>query len=234
MARLSGKAPLRRRRLGIRPADLSASMDLLYSVSSARDCNFAALMQVATVGILRGGELTSGLKKGVFDAGRHPTRADVFFSYRDGVAISCTILAVNSKAKGIEARRKLPVYLPMQGKFLSPGLALWYLVSIIDPVPAALRASTPLFRDPSSGSIISVPAMKSEVRRLMAAIGRDPSLYGAHSCRIGGATTMAFLQAGRDIIKDCGRWKSAAHTFATFGSAVASMTPFLRVSVTPK
>jgi hypothetical protein len=100
----------------------------------------------------------------------------------------------------------------MQGRFLQPWLALWYLVSIIDPIPSAQHASsTPLFRDPLSGSILTVSSMRSELRRLMAAIGRDSSVYGAHSCRIGCATAMAFLQAGGETIKDCGRWKSNAY-----------------------
>ena len=45
----------------------------------------------------------------------------------------------------------------------------------------------------------------------MAAIGRDGSLYGAHSLRIGGATAMSWLQASREHIMAAGRWRSDAY-----------------------
>ena len=47
--------------------------------------------------------------------------------------------------------------------------------------------------------------------RPMSAIGRDPTKYGAHSLRIGGATAMAWLQAPPAAIQACGRWRSDAY-----------------------
>ena len=45
----------------------------------------------------------------------------------------------------------------------------------------------------------------------MRAIGRDGSLYGAHSLRIGGATAMSWLRASREDIMAAGRWRSDAY-----------------------
>jgi hypothetical protein len=67
-----------------------------------------------------------------------------------GELLETTIHIVNSKARGAERFRKLPVPLPTSGRYLSPGLALWYLMSQADPVPGAAARATPLFRDPSS------------------------------------------------------------------------------------
>ena len=49
------------------------------------------------------------------------------------------------------------------------------------------------------------------LRKVMSAAGKDGSRYGAHSCRIGGATALAFSKASEAVIKDMGRWKSDAY-----------------------
>ena len=58
---------------------------------------------------------------------------------------------------------------------------------------------------------MSVASVRETVRKCARAIGRDGSLYGAHSLRIGGATALAFLSADEQAIKDIGRWKSDAY-----------------------
>ena len=131
--------------------------------------------------------------------------------WRGGELVGCTIWLVNSKARGAESLRKLPVHLPVTGALLSPGLALWYVCHVSDPVPEAAEASTPLFRDPRTGLILTVACVRSRLRSLMSAIGRDGSLYGAHSLRIGGATAMSWLQASREHIMAAGRWRSDAY-----------------------
>ena len=88
---------------------------------------------------------------------------------------------------------------------------LWLLIKEIDPVPASAEATTPLFRDPKSGKMLTVTNVREELRRLMQLIGRDPTLYGAHSLRIGGATALAFLGAAEHVVKTLGRWRSDAY-----------------------
>ena len=122
-----------------------------------------------------------------------------------------TVYAINSKCRGADRNRKLPVRLAVRGKYLSPGYHLYQLCEKIDPVPEAAKASTPLFRHPATNAPITVDQMRGMLRSLMDAIGLDGSKYGAHSCRIGGATALAFLHADETTIKTLGRWKSDAY-----------------------
>ena len=212
LARLRGVPPPRRMRIGVRPRHLRQAIDGALDVTRPLDANYAAAFETAEAALARGCEVASGLAHGVFNPNRHPTRDDVTFECdAQGLPTSATIKIVNSKARGVEALRKLPVTLPMRGRFLSPGLALWRLVHVIDPVPPAQRGTTPLFRDPATNRVITVDSLRSTLRAALSYIGRDGTLYGAHSLRIGGATAMAFVQASAQVIKDCGRWRSDAY-----------------------
>ena len=207
MQRLTGQPILRRKRIGVRPRHLRDGIAAaLQPATNPLHANVAALMEVALVALARAGELASG--RGSFRRPRHPSRADVRFDWRHGQLVSCTIYFVNSKARGAESLRQLPVHLPARGALLSPGLALWHLTQVVDPVPASQAASTPLFRDPQTGGILTVSYVRETLRACMRAISRDGSAYGAHSLRIGGATAMAWLQAPGEAIQAAGRWRS--------------------------
>lgn len=209
--RLQGSPIVRRVRHGVRPRMLRDGIAVgLQPTASPSDAVDASVLEVALVALARMCELVSG--RGPFDPRRHPRRSDVRFVWRGGELVGCTIWIVNSKARGAaESLRKLPVHLPVTGALLSPGLALWYVCHVSDPVPEAAEASTPLFRDPRTGLILTVAYVRSRLRSLMSAIGRDGSLYGAHSLRIGGATAMSWLQASREHIMAAGRWRSDAY-----------------------
>ena len=211
LARLKGVPPVRLVRLGIRPASLRAGLDAIYPLADAASLNRAACMEVTFASLRRPGETAVG-DNWSWHAERHPTRADVSF-HRDasGTILYATLMAVNSKAKGVEALRKLPFRLPMTGRYLSPGQLLHLLTEVVDPVPLSERATTPLFRDPNTGCALRVAHIRSELRRAMYAIGLDGTLYGAHSLRIGGATALAFEGAEENIIKAAGVWSSDAY-----------------------
>jgi len=212
LARLQGVPPPRRFRIGVRPKHLRQAIDAGLDTRDSLNANYATAFEVCLVAIARAGEIASGLPHGTFDVTRHPTRADLTFQFDNtGSPISATIMIVNSKARGIEARRKLPVVLPMRGEYLSPGHMLWTLDRVTDPVPSSARNTTPLFRDPATNKILTVDGLRSSLRTILSNIGRDGSAYGAHSLRIGGATAMAFCQASAEVIKDVGRWNSDAY-----------------------
>ena len=211
LARLRGTPPPRIKRVGVRPKKLRAGIDAIYPQSSAENANMAACMETCMGAVRRCGELAVG-GKWRWRADRHPTRNDVKFHRRsDGSIEYATVFAVNSKAKGVEALRKLPFRLPFHGRFLSPGYMLWYLTEVLDPVPEAERASTPLFRHPRSNEAITVTEVRNELRRAMTAVGLDASWYGAHSLRIGAATALDFGGAPEQVIKACGTWSSDAY-----------------------
>ena len=106
---------------------------------------------------------------------------------------------------------KIPKYLPAPGTFLAPARALYHLVHVVDPVAPAEASSTPLFRNPRTNAVLLVSEVRARLRRCMAAIGRDGSVYGAHSLRIGGATALAWWRAGPTVIQDMGHWRSDAY-----------------------
>lgn len=193
-------------------------------------CRFmlAAALECTLVAIARAGEMCSTRANLAFTRSRHPSRADVRFEFdAAGLPVSCTIWIINSKARGAERLRKLPVPLPMAGRYLSPGLALYYLLHVIDPTPSFMAASIPLFRDPRTGRILTVTYIRSSLRSCMTAIGRDATVYGAHSLRIGGATALAFLHIPGDQIQAAGRWHSGAYLRylrQTRGSALRNLT----------
>ena len=59
--------------------------------------------------------------------------------------------------------------------------------------------------------MVTTAQCRDNLRELLAASGRDASLYGVHSLRIGGATAMSWLRAPPEDIKAAGRWKSDAY-----------------------
>lgn len=217
-ARLQSVAPLRLKRVGCRPHELSLGIRLSLNPSSALDCNIAALLECALVAVQRVGELASNKPGGAFDPAVHPTRADVSFSRAaDGTLLETTFRSVNCKARGVEARRKLERHLPARGSFLSPGWLLYLLTEVVDPVPHHLRATTPLFRDPRHAAdpvtrgIFTVARVRAVVRSVMTAAGKDGTAYGAHSLRIGGATARAYLDEPVSDTKAVGCWTSEAY-----------------------
>ena len=226
---LSGQPVSRRRRIGVRPRHLAAGISAALQPSvDALHANVASMMECALVAIARAGELVSTRASLHFTRSRHPSRADVVFDYdASGRPVGCTLWIVNSKARGAERFRKLPVALPMTGRYLSPGAALYHLMYVVDPTPAHSAASIPLFRDPRTGGILNVSFIRSMLRSCMVAIGRDGTVYGAHSLRIGGATALAFLGVPGEQIQAAGRWHSGAYLAylrQTRGRALRNLT----------
>jgi hypothetical protein len=70
-----------------------------------------------------------------------------------------------------------------------------------------LSEDGPLFCTPA-GMSITVSMVRDMVRQVMAAAGRPPHLYGAHSLRIGGATAALAAGVPPALIRLMGRWSS--------------------------
>ena len=77
----------------------------------------------------------------------------------------------------------------------------------MDPVAEEDEASTPLFRH-GDGSAFSREDVAAMVKRLMQGIGLDPTFFGAHSLRIGGATAALAAGIAPSLIRVMGRWSS--------------------------
>ena len=53
--------------------------------------------------------------------------------------------------------------------------------------------------------------MPQTIKELMMAIGEEPSQFGTHSLRIGGATALFAAGANETVIRTMGRWSSDLH-----------------------
>jgi hypothetical protein len=68
----------------------------------------------------------------------------------------------------------------------------------------------PLFQN-ADGSAFSYSQLHDGIRRLALAAGLDPDWFKTHSCRMGGATTLAILGYPAHVIQRMGRWKSLSY-----------------------
>ena len=76
-------------------------------------------------------------------------------------------------------------------------------------VPTASRDTAPLFVGPDGSLPVDTTVMRDAVRLAAAALGKDPSQFGASAPRRGGATDMKAalgLAAGKKITQQRGRW----------------------------
>jgi hypothetical protein len=83
-------------------------------------------------------------------------------------------------------------------------------------------ASTPLFT--VHGSPLKGATVHSMIQKLMGTLGEDPSEYGSHSLRSGGATALADAGCPEVILKTLGRWSSECYRIyarAAFSSVMA-------------
>ena len=66
------------------------------------------------------------------------------------------------------------------------------------------------FPDLTTGRALSPDTPRGIIKRWLSAIGEDPTLYGGHSARSGGATSAASQGIAMHLLKRHGRWRSDA------------------------
>ena len=107
------------------------------------------------------------------------------------------------------------------GTLLDPVRELRNLFTC-DPMSPIFAASTPLFRTHERYGIermcITVSALRGVIKRLMSAVGEDPARFGAHSCRIGGASAALAANVPPQTIRAMGRWSSDVYEIYTRAS----------------
>ena len=64
---------------------------------------------------------------------------------------------------------------------------------------------------PSTNKPLGYAFLQDLTKRLMVSIGEDPSFFGTHSYRIGGATALFAAGANETVIRTMGRWSSDLH-----------------------
>ena len=153
---------------------------------------------------------------------------------------SATILAARILAVGVSVFRLM--MRPVKNAKILRGKTFALVLagggSLIDPVEA-LRAhvavaaaavpesewpSTPLFG--SGGQPLHVRDVRRMVKALMASIGANPRMFGAHSLRIDGATAALAGGVEPSVIRVYGRWSSDIAEMYMRCSLLIGSTPF--------
>ena len=214
-----GTRPKKKRR-GFKPRELARRLAELLGGTSALEANWRACFTVGFCGLLRGAEL--GMATGeAWAAGTCVTRADVSFRWKGGREEA--VLMTRPRKKGAhrtEQGKQVPVLLTGGGKYLDPVRALRELFER-DPVPQEKWASTPLFRG-GDGGAFTTAKVRGMAKWVVAMSGGDPTLYGAHSLRIGGATAALAAGVPALVIKAMGRWGSDVYEIYAHLSDVAA------------
>ena len=210
-----------RERLGCTPEDLSTGMEARYVRWTERDEQSpfpaAELRTMAAEGAMWRSGLTYGMaaiargceialdRDEVFDAMEHVTPGDVSFFYRDGVRHARVRMRKRKDLRVLRGKHSV-VTLGGGGAHFDAVEELWQWMQVRGEL--GLPADGPLWCDPTTGRAITVDRLRDEVRAVMAAAGRDPALYGAHSLRIGGATAALAAGVPPALIRIMGRWSS--------------------------
>ena len=235
--------PPKRERWGVRTQELALAIGRFLGGETASSATWAAALQVAFCGLLRGAEFA--LQPGEqFDPVKSLTRGDIRFEVdaqgREFIALRMR------KAKGMPGREKeTTLLIGGGGSLLDPVAALKRMLRLDPLTPAdaagelprrwaeggSLAARTPLFRD--GGSALTVAAVRDTVKVLMGGIGLDPRFFGAHSLRIGGASAGLAAGMSRAALQAAGRWASDIYALYARASREAVMCLGTVIGSTP-
>lgn len=214
--------PPPRERHGVAPSDLRAGLERLFSDGTPLSLMWRAALTFGVGALARGCEFAlDDSRHEEFESSEHITPADVAFFHASGDP------AVHARVR-MRKRKDLTVLRGKQSEVVLAGGG-----SIFDPV-AALQAwvrrrrelglpdDGPLFCTPA-GVSITVSQVRDVVRSVMAAAGRDPALFGAHSLRIGGASAALAAGVPPALIRLMGRWSSDVYEIYTRMSVEAAL-----------
>ena len=191
-------------RRGIAPQALRKAMDICFpDLDNVEHANIRAALSLALQGLLRGAEFAVD---GAWVAANDLTRADM-------VSLTTERLVVMMRpCKNMQhlSGKTVPLIIGGGGEFIDAVAEMRNLVRV-DPVDTALASITPMFRTGQPGT--ARPALTTKVvgawtKSLMLAIHENPSQFGTHSYRIGGATALFAAGADCTVIRTMGRWSS--------------------------
>ena len=200
--RLRGGKPPKKLRKALTPEKLRRAFDVALDPKKPLHANVRAMLAFMLQGLLRGAEAGMSDKAKVWRPEREFTRDDVAF-FRGGVQ---GVIA-QEKDENTLGAKTTPVVIGAGGVLIDAVEEMRNLWRV-DPVAKSKAASTPCFRDPRTGKAFRVADIGAWVKRIMSAIGEDPSEYGSHSVRIGGATAMYKAGMAPLDIRVAGRWDS--------------------------
>ena len=196
LRRLNGDQPRKVRR-GVRAKLLRAAMDKYLDPKIPLHANKRAAFALAFQGLLRGAEFTSDK----FNPTKDMTRADLVSLTND----RAIVMMRPSKNMAHLHGKTVPLVIGAGGKYIDAVAELNNLV-IVDKVHASDAANVPLFRN---GKIaLNETIMRRDLQYMMSSVGQEPTHFGLHSLRIGGATALFAAGADPIVIRTMGRWSS--------------------------
>jgi hypothetical protein len=174
-------------------------------------------LTIAVYGLLRAGEMT--LKKTEHDDGSILLRSDITWG-EDHFVIHLRASKTDVFREGVD------IVIHRNGTLSCPFAAL---KALWDASPRQ-EAHAPLLQD-NLGQPYKYTSFHAGIKVLAEQLKFDPAAFGTHSCRIGGATTLALLGYPATVIMTLGRWKSDCYRrylrlnvadFAIYSKAMAS------------
>jgi hypothetical protein len=196
-ARLGAGGAIRR---GIAPQALKRAFDLVLDPNDPKDANIRAALATALQGLLRSQEFTTDDKR-------------LMLTRKDLVSLSAEMMVLMMHpCKNMHhlGGKTCPLVIGAGGQHID-AVAEVHNMLRVDPTPVGCEGSTPLFRDPATNTPLSYLQISDITNTLMEAIGEDPSQFGTHSYRIGGATALFAAGANETVIRTMGRWSSDLH-----------------------
>lgn len=190
-------------RRGMAPQALRRAMDLVLDPRDVEHANIRAALALGLQGLLRGAEFTT---EGRLDAGRDLTRADVVSLTNERLVVMMRPCKNMHHLRG----KTVPLIIGAGGEYVDAVAEMANLFRV-DPVAAEEAAATPLFRvgrEQQERQPLRIHHVRDWVKALVVSIGEDPTQFGAHSLRIGGATALFAAGAEPHIIRTMGRWSS--------------------------
>lgn len=204
-------AGIRRKRRALRRHHLKEMWKKIPKVrsNSSKAVNEFAMLTTAWHVLARGGEVAPSS----FDPRFSPTRADLQFRISTRNIRYAIVWLRPIKKKGKPAKDKIPQFIQEYDGKGSDTYAALARLERFDPIPDEARSATPLFRKINSSGrhkSFTTSDLRNLIRLRIAQLGyRKPHQWGAHSCRIGGATDLASTgKASQLLLQAKGRWAS--------------------------
>ena len=180
-------------RKGFAPHLLRKAIDKTLDPSNPLHANIRAALTTALQGLLRSAEYCGNHGRDTL------RRGDLVRIEASGM----TIMIHQCKNSHCLTGKSHALEIGAGGRYID-AVAEMNNLRAIDPADD----SSPMFRDPKTNKPLSYEFMQSTVKSLAQAIGEDPTLYGTHSMRIGGATALYNEGAPDTVIRMMGRWSS--------------------------
>ena len=193
--------PLPLERVGCTPQDVVTGLRLTGASLAWRAAASFALVVMA-----RGCELALDTARGEeWEESEHMMASDVTFFVRAGVRHARVRMRKRKDLRILRGKQALVVIAGGGSGHFDAADDLWRWVQHRRSI--GIGESAPLFCD-DAGVSFTVAQVRTFVKGIMHAAGRDPARYGAHSLRIGGATAALAAGVPPALIRLMGRWSS--------------------------